>query len=110
MNKHYQTAILAIVLMFSSLSHAGGYTGNGQVQLMQSAYGGWLMRLSGANDNPDNCDKPNILLPPTHPQYEEIYSMILAAYSAGKEINVHVSGCATSGHKNFNFIYTSWNL
>ena len=100
----------AISLLFSVNAQAGGgYTGNGQIEFMQSAYGGWIMRLSAANSNPDGCSKDNILLLPSHHSYEEIYAMLLVAYSSGNEINVHVSGCADSGHKIFNFIFTAWN-
>jgi len=106
----YVTFILATTMFFNTSSYAAGYTGAGQVQIMQSAYGGWLIRVSGANENPDGCAKANVLLSPSHAQYDELYSMILAAYSSGKEININVSDCAPSGHKIFNFIYTSWNL
>ena len=111
MKKTYQAGIVMITLLFSSLGNAGGYVTPGTIRSMQSAYNGWLIVMNGANANPDGCGKSQVFLAGDHPQYDELYSMLLAAYSAGREVNIAVNGCfSVVDYKLFNFIYTSWGI
>lgn len=102
-------AVMVLTFNFSSPAVASGYTNNGTIKYMQQAYGGWLFSLTGSNSNPDQCQHNKILLTGTSPQFDQIYSMLLAAYLAKKPVNIYVSGCHSAGYKQFNFIFTDWN-
>lgn len=89
--------------------HAGEYLGTGEITTMQNAYGGWIMNTNGANNNPDNCTKTHAILESSHNQYEELYSLLLTAYTAKKQVNINVSGCHNNGYKIISFVHTNWN-
>jgi len=72
---------------------------------MQSAYGGWILRTSGPQSNPDSCaDGTMIILPPDHTQYKELFAVLLAARTAGETISIYVNGCHAAGYKVMSFI------
>lgn len=103
--------ILRITLLMAGLSaaavaHSAGYV-SGKVDIMQQAFGGWIVKLEG-NQNPDGCSKDHIILSSSVSQYDEIYSMFLTAYVAEKSLTVHVNGCDAAGYKQYSFIYANW--
>lgn len=83
---------LAIILL-SANTFAAGYVGNGTIKMMQNAYGGWIMHTNGAANNPDVCAKNTIILSSSYgPQYKEVYSFLLSAYTAVKPVQIYVNG------------------
>ena len=102
-----KTFFLLALLSFVAMS--ASYVGVGEIKTMQNAYGGWLLSTSGAANNPETCSKNIVILENTHPQYKEMYSLLLAAYTANKQVNIAVQGCHEKGYKILSFVYTAWN-
>jgi len=104
-------SLVAVVFGFAStLSWAGGYLNNAEITTMSQAYGGWILNVSHANPpNPDGCSQTNIVFLPTLSQYDEMYAILLAAYTANKKINIYVNGCHANGHMKVQFFRTTWN-
>jgi len=72
---------------------------------MQSTYGGWIIKTSGAQSNPDACSYgDSILLLPNHPQYKELFVALLATRTAGETVSIYVNGCHAAGYKPVDFI------
>jgi len=105
--KIYFAAML--IFIATNNANAKGYLGNGEISVMQNAYGGWILSVNGDNNNPDGCSKTNVILENTHDQYKELYSMLLSSYVANKKININVNGCHSDGYKKLDFVYTKWN-
>ena len=82
--------------------------GPGQVAYLQSAYGGWLIFMSGIpspNPNPDSCPvNSGILLDPTAPQYKEHLALLMSAQIAKTPVNIFVAGCHSAGYKLLYFV------
>jgi len=83
-------------------------TGSGKIEMLQSAYGGWIFNIGHTNNNPSNCSKPTMILV-NHAQQDQIYSLILAAYSIGKPVTVYTNGCHSNGYNTVTGIYTRWS-
>jgi hypothetical protein len=104
--------LAAIALMYLSCIYgalaSGGYMGAGQVAYMQSAYGGWLIFMSGIpnpNPNPDGCSNNwGIFLDPGAPQYKEHLALLMSAQIAKTPINIYVAGCHGAGYKLLYFV------
>ncbi|AKE51280.1 hypothetical protein [Kangiella geojedonensis] len=51
--------------------------------------------------NAENCAIGNrIYIPESHPQYDKAYAMVLAGFSANKEVHFYVTGCQKVGWYN----------
>jgi len=85
---------------------SGGLLGASQVANMQSAYGGWLIFMSGPNPNPDNCPINTVFLDPSSPQYKEHLAVLLSAQVSKIPINIYVAGCNAVGYKLLYFMVT----
>ena len=100
-----RTVVAVGVASFSMSALSGGYVGWGAVSYMQSAYGGWLLQFQGAVNNPDNCSQGEyVILLPTHPQYKELYTFLLAAHLTKEQLTVYVDGCHSAGYKLLSFV------
>jgi len=97
--------VTSVLAMWSISAVAGGYLGTGKTIYMQNAYGGWILKTNGTNTNPDGCSKDNTILEPTHGQYKELYSLILSAYMANRNVRFYVDGCHYAGYMKLNFLY-----
>jgi len=109
MEAYVKKLILAVLLYFSfsvSASASGGLMGTGQIQNMQSAYGGWLIFMSGTNANPDTCPQNIVFLDPSMPQYKELFAVLWTAQIAKTPINIYVAGCNAPGYKLLYFVVT----
>ncbi|MEY8213230.1 MAG: hypothetical protein RPR97_01965, partial [Colwellia sp.] len=54
--------------------------------------------IYGEFGNPGGCTiSDRVYVKSDHPQYKEIYSMVLAAYMAGKRVQPYVNDCLTAG-------------
>ena len=102
--------IFVVLLYFSSTysAWAAGHIGVGQVQNMQSAYGGWLLFMSGTNANPDSCPVNIAILDPSFvpQQYKEYVALFMSAQIAKTPINIFVAGCHGAGYKLLYFVVT----
>lgn len=90
-------------------SFAADYVGMGKINMMQNAYNGWIVKTTGLALNPSMCSKNVIMLDGNHPQYKEIYSFLLTAYTAAKDVNITVDGCDANGYKKLTMVYSTWN-
>ncbi len=109
-----KSSLILILMILSSLSFASAYLGGGKITMLQSyGYSGWLIKTDAANNaNSGQCSPESsiTLLSPNAPNYDQIFSLILAAYATGKQLNINVNGCSDNGNYNkFSFIYSTWN-
>lgn len=97
--------IFAMLLLLSSIySHAGGRVGWNIISSI--AFQNQDLMLYSENwGNPNGCTQINaIILKKTDPNFDKAYSMLLAAYMAGKQVNAFSEGCHTFDSKTFNYI------
>lgn len=90
-----QLYVLAFLLIISSVSFAGGWTGLSTISQIRTNTD--LILISG-NDldsgNPDYCDIPAPFIMRTAlPDYPEMYALLVASYLQGKLVNLYVNGC-----------------
>src|SRR5712691_10720487 len=100
-------AFLALAALQISQGYAEGYAGPGTIAFIQNAYGQWILVTNGANSNPDNCSVNIVMLEQTHPQYKELYALLLGTFLAQKNVNIYVSGCHSAGYKLLSFVGTN---
>jgi hypothetical protein len=105
--------LILVALMYFCSSHtawaSGGLMGSGQIQNMQSAYGGWLIFMTGTNANPDGCPTNIPLLIPSGPQetnYKELFAVFWSAQLTKTQVNIYVAGCHPAGYKLVYFLVT----
>ena len=56
------------------------------------------LSVQGEFANPGACESSDIVfIDRDHPQYEQIYSMVLASFASGNEIGFEVRKCVTIG-------------
>ncbi|MBD8658429.1 hypothetical protein IFT68_22700 [Oxalobacteraceae sp. CFBP 13730] len=94
--RFFMAAGLVSCIFGASQSIAGGYTPAGVIREFSvwNDINGILIMPSDLI-NPDNCvRRDQITLQKTHPQYKEIYSMVLAAHISGKKVFFYLEGCA----------------
>lgn len=72
--------------------------------------------IYGAFGNVENCTiSDRVFVEKDHPQYNEIYSTVLAAYMSGKKIQPYINLCKTRAwymtpEKTFNTLTSSGSL
>ena len=89
---------LFLSLVFFSLpSIAGGWSHWASPTQVDMERGNGIM-VYGAFGNPSACGlKDRFYLPKTHPDYDKIYGVILAAFTAQKELRVYSHNCGKVG-------------
>lgn len=87
---------------------SAGQTGTGNILHLQNAYGGWIFSVGHQDNNPESCEKPTLKLDSSHTQYNEIFSLILSAYTTEKPVVIFTSGCDSNGYNEVSMIYTRW--
>jgi hypothetical protein len=88
--------VLSLILTFTSFSvFAGGFTNAAvptRIDLVQAGSAGFM--VFGEFGNVSNCTVSNqFYVEIGHPQYNQIYSTVLAAFMAGKKIWVYSHAC-----------------
>jgi len=100
---------LPISLIFAvSQSFASGYVGNKEIVVMTTAYDSVLLNFDSPG-NPDGCSQPNVILEPSHVRFDEMYAILLTAYTTGRKVNIFVSGCDSVGFKKAHFVRAVWD-
>jgi hypothetical protein len=91
---------LVIPMALASLnSHADGYfLNNTKIEYLTITQSDAYFRgVGNTGDNPDKCFNTSsdklAILPADHPRFKEVYSMLLSAQSAKRNVKVYVSGC-----------------
>lgn len=97
-----------ICLLLTMPSHAAVTAGQGKIKSLMNAYGGWLLSVDSENNNPLNCSKATFLLEPSHSQYSELTTYIMAAYTTGKPVIFYLKECNTNGYSIVTNIYSAW--
>ncbi len=81
------------LLSFSSLTYAGAWSSWATPTRVDIERGGGFM-VYGSFGNPNGCTVDNrFYVKKEHPQYKEIYSAVLAAFSSGKRVQAHIRDC-----------------
>jgi hypothetical protein len=82
-----------LLLCISSAAAAGGWTSFATPSQIDVERGNGFM-IYGSFGNAAGCvvaDKVYVKI--SHPQYKEIYSAALTAFTAGKKIKMHIASC-----------------
>ncbi|EDP60241.1 hypothetical protein AND4_02493 [Vibrio sp. AND4] len=89
-------AILSM-LFFSIPAISGSFSSSAVPTRIDIERGNGFM-LYGSFGNPMNCTKGNqFFIKKTHPQYSEIYSTVLAAFTAKKKLVLYAHSCTPVG-------------
>jgi hypothetical protein len=95
--RYYQIILTLMCLLFVSWKAEAGWTGCrelGIVLFWQGHSGPLVNHQDGNMIDPENCGRKDwYILPVTHPHYQSIYSLLLAAKMANKKVNFHLKGC-----------------
>lgn len=100
--KKFKAALLALTIVFTAVPALAvtdsGYVTIAEIQL-NPGWPGVLVRYSANMKNTDACGRADwYYLPKTHAQYQDIYTLLLAARTAEKQVRFSTSGCqAPSG-------------
>ena len=89
-------AIFYLVLALASANAcAGGFSNAAsptEINTVQAGTAGFM--LSGGFGNAAGCTTSDmIFVKATHPQYDHLYSMALAAFASGKKLTAYVHAC-----------------
>jgi hypothetical protein len=104
MKKLTKLFALALALSVSLNVNAAGSTGISKISGVGFNTGGFY--LYGDNwANPNNCTETGVMvLKDTDSNYDKAYSLLLAAYTSGKEVYGLSDGCITHDGKTYNTI------
>ena len=90
--------ILISALLFTSLPALSGNFSVPAVPTRVDIERGNGFMVYGSFGNPMNCtNSSRFYIKKTHPQYSEIYSMVLAAFTAKKKIQLYAHACSSVG-------------
>ena len=100
---------IAILLMFfSSLCYAGGWSESVTPTRIDIERSGGFM-VYGGFGNAGGCSVTNMVYVQIgHPQYKEIYAAILAAFTAGKKVQMYIHSCGPVGW--YSISATTYNI
>ena len=95
--------LIVFVLVFPSVVCAGGWTSyeasgdQGSIDYVEVVRAQGFMVI-GKLGNPAGCTRVNYLwVSINHPQYDQLYSTVLAAFMGGKKIHAYASTCSEIG-------------
>ncbi|TRY33421.1 hypothetical protein [Aliiglaciecola sp. M165] len=90
--------ILATLLfVFSSAAMAGGWTNTVPVEHVEIIRGQGF-EIKGAFGNPSNCSgSDSIFVSTNHPQYDQLLSVALTAFTADKKLKIYSHKCIDYG-------------
>jgi hypothetical protein len=89
--------LLCIFVAFSSALSAGGWSNSATPTRVDIERGNGFM-VYGEFGNAGGCTSPNkFYVQKNHPQYSEIYSTVLTAFTAGKKVSAYIHGCNPVG-------------
>ncbi len=87
----------ALLMLLASSAYAGGYSSLAVPTGLDIDRGSGFM-FYGDFGNAGSCTTNNsIYVKVGHPQYKEIYSTVLAAFSTGKKIQAYIHSCEPIG-------------
>ena len=89
--------ISILILFLSSTAFAGGWTDPAVPTRIDIVRNSGLM-IYGTFGNASNCSVADkVFIPADHAQYNQIYAAALAAFSAGKKIQLYSRSCSPMG-------------
>ncbi|MCW8876185.1 MAG: hypothetical protein OQK04_11275 [Kangiellaceae bacterium] len=95
-------ALLTSLFCFSA--SAGGVLPSNKIKSVAFHTGGFFMYADNWG-NPNDCTQSGaIVLLSSDPNYDKAYSLLLAAYAAGKKVSGFSDGCANHDGQTFNTI------
>ncbi len=86
-------ALAILALFVCSTSYAAGWTQFAVPTQVDIERGNGVM-VYGSFGNPGTCSVADqVYVQSTHPQYQEVYAAILAAFSSGKQLQFYIHSC-----------------
>lgn len=93
-----------MLLTFSAICHARGPVSTSKVDRVAFQTGGFFMYATDWQ-NPNACSRKSaVVLLATDQNYDKAYSLLLAAYMAGKGVSGYSDGCVTFDGQTYNTI------
>jgi hypothetical protein len=91
-----------LLICFYSNVLIASETGETKIKSIGSTFKGVTVILENNNHNISNCSGPyadnQMFMIPTTTEYKTISSFLLAAYMAGKKVNIVSTSCTTDGY------------
>ncbi len=101
--KNILSLSIAIFLMMSGVANAGGSFSATQITKLGFQTGGLYIYGNWANKN--GCSHTDaVVLPKSDSNFDNAYSLIMAAYISGKKISGYSDGCHSHDGKTYNTI------
>ncbi len=96
--------VLLCIYLFSNSVYAGGGIDSLKINSVAFQSGGFFMYADDW-ENPNACSRNSaVVLLETDRNYDKAYSLLLAAYMAGKAIRGYSDGCASFDGQTYNTI------
>jgi hypothetical protein len=85
------------LLLFASVANAGGWTATVRVSNIEVIRDAGF-QIGGEFGNPSFCSRPNfVFVSINHPQYAELLSTAMAAFTNGKRLKIYSHQCTDYG-------------
>ncbi len=101
--KYITLFLVFLIATFAISANAAGGLGAREINSVAHQTGGFFLYSNW--DNPNGCSKSDaIVLLDTDSNYDKAYSLVLAAFMAGKRVEGYSNGCMTFDGQTYNTI------
>ena len=85
--------LLLFLMSFADTVEAGSWSQTAEPTRIDIERGNGVM-IYGAFGNPNECSTSNkVFIEKSHPQYDKVYAMVLAAFASNKKLRIHIHCC-----------------
>ncbi|MBE0380411.1 DUF5992 family protein [Pseudoalteromonas prydzensis] len=88
-----QVVLLLFLIFFTSSVKAGNWSQTAEPTRIDIERGNGVM-IYGAFGNAGECSTSNkVFIEKSHPQYDKVYAMVLAAFASNKKLRIYIHSC-----------------
>ena len=108
--KTFKFVLSAFFTFVAGVANAGTWTPPVDIEVAyaHTGYGGYgVYQISDTSINPDGCDTTWYVVSKTNNLvFSEIYALMLAAYTSGKQVRLFIDGCSPHNHPEIQHVKT----